>query len=259
MTTPFQILWSPKVGTPAQLARLKLHRVPLLKEIRWGRPADETKTPDIVRPYYFAPRYIIDIETWPLDWRKPTEAQASLAKYLRVLRDARSETPDAAIGLYSVAPYSNYNAAMDGEGSQRWQDWTLNNARVQPIADALDFLCPSLYVFHPSEVKHAQNDTLATWPRYADAMIAQARQLANGKPILPFVWSRYHANPDATKPLGDPLPYETMLAIYRHLHAHADVAGMVLWQASAEPFDETAALHLALEQFLSEQGRPIAA
>lgn len=239
MNNRFELLWTSKAGTPAQLARFTMKRTPLLKEVRWYEPPGKTvvlsKTSDVVRPYYHSPRYIIDIESWPTAGTDLVVAE-SVRKYLSVINAARSETPDAKMGMYSMVPGRAYDAAVDG--GAKLDAWTKSNARLQQLANALDFFCPSVYLFHPSEVQG--RDTAAEFPRFADGQIDQARRLSNGKPIIPFLWPTLYHNETG------PIPQAVVEMMLRHLYAHPDVSGIGLWLSSKETFDETAPWHQAM-------------
>jgi hypothetical protein len=129
-------------------------------------------------------KVVVNIEHWPLDIRRSSkkEVQASMDKILQVLRWMRSERPKLQLGFYGSPPHRDYWGPIRANPGVI-KDWQASNDFLKPIADAIDFVSPSLYTFY--------DDTVG-WIKYAKANIAEAKRF--GKPVLPFIWPRYHVS-----------------------------------------------------------------
>src|SRR5690606_17601036 len=66
--------------------------------------------------------------------------------------------------------------------------WQRANERLRELADAYDFLCPSLYArYSPDENKNA----LPEWSAFAHMYLREAWRISGGKPLVPFLSARY--------------------------------------------------------------------
>lgn len=129
-------------------------------------------------------KFVIDIEGWPLDSRRfsKEKVQESINRVLQVVGWMKSERPQLQIGFYGSPPHRDYWGPLRGN-AKVIEDWQRANDHLKPIADALDFLCPSVYAFY---------DDIPGWVRYANANIEEAQRF--GKPVYPFLWCRYHVS-----------------------------------------------------------------
>ncbi|MEM6315159.1 MAG: hypothetical protein AAF743_13785, partial [Planctomycetota bacterium] len=125
----------------------------------------------------------------------------SMAVYQAVIDFARAEFPEMKIGFYGTFPNREYwtpiyyrralQAAANGEGGywesnvQRFTDqynaWQTSNEYLRPWAEQVDVIYPSLYTFGQNQEE---------WQWYAEENIKQASTF--GKPVVPFIWNRYH-------------------------------------------------------------------
>lgn len=87
------------------------------------------------------------------------------------------------VGIYRIVPQREYWIPVN-EDPVKLAEWEAANDFMQPLADAVDILYPSLYTFY---------DDHPNWVKYARANMEEARRLAKGKPVRPFMWPRYQS------------------------------------------------------------------
>ena len=176
---------------------------------------------------------ILDIENWCIDIRKAplNEVQANLAKFMRLIDWLRNERPGLKIGFYGLLPQGDYwtpymyLTAQERMNEPWWAgnyprfrqaylDWQAANDFLRPLAERVDFLCPSLYTYY---------DDRDGWRKFALASIQEAKRY--GKPVLPFVWPEYHDSNPTLRYTALPVDYWSMQLSF--LRQHAD--GVVMW------------------------------
>jgi hypothetical protein len=118
---------------------------------------------------------VLDIERWI--W-----VPGRVPLYVEALRNARMMKPDARLGFYGVVPSRDYWRAI-AAGSPAYGKWMEENDSLLEIAVEADYVFPSVYTFY--------NDPKG-WVAYAEANIAEARRVANGKPVFVFLWPTFH-------------------------------------------------------------------
>lgn len=124
------------------------------------------------------------------------------------LRRWKSANPKRLIGLYSIVPERNYwypvrlhiiqhdEWSLDGLLKQRslYKSWQFKNDKLaSDLIPLMDFICPSLYAFTPTEDKH--------WCIYAETNLSEAFRVSNGKPIWPIIWPKYHDGSNIVMPM----------------------------------------------------------
>jgi Hyaluronidase len=179
---------------------------------------------------------VLDEEDWP---NQGTTAivGASVNKYLTLLSRVRQVGLQGPIGYYGVLPNRDYWRAIGLPSSQPYLAWQSENDLLQPVADAVDVLFPSIYTFY---------DDQDGWTRYAIANLSEARRLARGKPVYAFIWPQYH---ESNKTLGLTLISGTFWALQLQTVAkYAD--GVVIWGGYQMLWNEQAAWWQATRQFL---------
>jgi hypothetical protein len=119
------------------------------------------------------------------------------------------------VGYYGILPNREYWRAIEGTSSEGFRSWQRDNDYVIPLAAVVDILFPSLYTFYEDP---------ARWKLYALRNIAEAKRLANGKPIYPFIWPQYH---DGTALEGRYIPAADWRAQLDLLAGEVD--GIVIW------------------------------
>ncbi|OGX06549.1 MAG: hypothetical protein A3G87_07370 [Omnitrophica bacterium RIFCSPLOWO2_12_FULL_50_11] len=184
--------------------------------------------------------YVVNIEEWALsevDW---TDSSGDLHKAdmevgLKNLRKAfdiiHDVNPNFMIGIYRYLPRRDPNAAYAGEGSDRYEAWQTHNdtvasgREVNPVTgavrevgpgleDGVDILFPSLYNVHvfkydehgrPVSAESAEEIdwdlTYKYWRIYATENVREARRIADGKPVIPYLAMYHHPN-GGNNPLG---------------------------------------------------------
>lgn len=197
----------------------------------------ETRIDAVVAPLVF-----FDIEHWNV---RGTQSQTvdSLVKYLTVFAWAKMQRPDVIMGYYGVPPIRDYWRAIKPEGDLTRMAWVAENDRLALLARVVDVLFPSLYTFY---------DNQAGWVEYAVANIKEAKRLANGKPVYPFIWPQYHNSNAALK--GQFIPPEYWRLQLETIREHAD--GVVIWggwidYVGPAPWDEQAPWWVETKDFIN--------
>ncbi|MCS6327849.1 MAG: hypothetical protein H8K06_12270 [Nitrospira sp.] len=154
----------------------QVDRLPDKKSVQdIARQAQEENTP-----------VVVDIDHWPLVGA-PSQIHASLSKYMTVLQWFKEAAPGLPVGYYGAPPIYDYWKSLKAPMSKEWASFARENDQLKPLAGAVDSFYPSLYTFYADR---------GGWVRYAYAQIAEARRLANGKPVYVFLWPQYHdSNP----------------------------------------------------------------
>lgn len=163
--------------------------------------------------------FVVDIENWETDIRKvpKEEVRETIEKMRLVVRWMKSERPGLKVGVYGLPPIRDYWTPVQGK-SDAIAAWKAANEFFKPLAQDVDFIAPSLYTFY--------NDVNG-WKTYALANIAEAKRF--GKPVLPFLWARYHPSNRLSKLQfisGD--YWRTQLETVRN----SGVEGVILWDWS---------------------------
>lgn len=179
---------------------------------------------------------VIDIEHWPIDLRFSSReaVDGSIRKFKDMIGWIRDERPALKVAVYGMFSHADQyrSTAMDytqqralAEGGwwshelinamDGYAKWQAANEYLRPIAEDVDFIAPSLYT---------RTGDLDLWTRFAISTIDDSMRF--GKPVIPFVWHRYH------NAMGTSLAYQEIdETTWRHqlnvIREHAD--GMVLW------------------------------
>lgn len=150
----------------------------------------------------------IDVETWT----DPLKYQAMMQQVSKLGRDD--------VGLYQQPPVRNYWApalhTLTNPPQHDARIWKRQNNDRKGLAAYCDVIFPSLYTFYTD---------VAGWEKYAIANICEARRVAPGKKVLPFLWPRYHDSNATLKYTLLPKEY-----VYKQLLVCAMYAdGAVIW------------------------------
>jgi hypothetical protein len=172
-------------------------------------PKVRLQNPDVI---------VLDIEVYKFNGATTAaDWNSNINKLKSVVAVFRQEMPNTKIGYYLLLPERNWLAAC-GDPRKRaartaaWHDRAL---RMQPLADVVDIIFPSLYTFYGDPA------SIACWPNYAKANIEQAR--IYGKPVWTFLWMKYHST-------GTWIPGPFWRTQLETVHANAD--GVVIWSQS---------------------------
>lgn len=184
----------------------------------------------------------IDIESWPLEG---PDQVSTIAKYQETLGAFKKADPNVKLGLYGVLPIRDHWRAIGHQGAVALDDWKLQNTKIaSSLVPYVDELFPSLYTFYGDK---------DAWVAYAQANIAEARRISQGKPVYCFLWPQFH------KTLAF-LPGDFWYLQLETCRKLAD--GIVIWGTiSSGPvfgpgkWDEKAEWWQATLRFLREQGK----
>lgn len=179
---------------------------------------------------------VIDIENWSMDLRRVGHAALSEGiQRFRVLTDwIRDEVPSLKIGIYGFMSLTDHyassqflgveQAAIDSANwyratlptySNEFAKWQGSNEALQSLADQVDYMFPSLYTIGPDS---------AAWQQYAKSTISDTRRF--GKPVIPFLWARYH---DSVPQIGGSImPSSLWQTELDTMAAYAD--GCAVWE-----------------------------
>lgn len=172
---------------------------------------------------------VLDVERWIY---LPDATQ----RYVDLIRRMKTVSPGIRVGYYSVVPKRDYWRAKEGRNSPKYAEWQHENDQLQPLADKVDFLFPSLYTFY---------DYQPGWVAYAEENLREARRLANGKPVYAFLWPTYHESNAQLK--GKLVPAEFWRLQLETVSRLAD--GVVIWGGGS--WDPGAPWWLETQTFLS--------
>lgn len=183
----------------------------------------------------------LDIEKWVLDIRasQMDSVTSGVGKMTQAIAWFKSAAPFLNVGIYAYAPLRDYWAPVAGPQAAI-DSWHAANDLVQPMADAVDTLYPSLYTFY---------DDQPGWVTYAEANIAEAQRLAHGKRVLPFIWPQYH---DSAPPelRGTFLPADYWTLQLQTIKG-AGCQGAVIWGHSGYAWDDAREWWTATLAFLA--------
>jgi hypothetical protein len=179
---------------------------------------------------------VLDQEDWPV--QGTTEVVGgSVNEYLTLLARVRSVGFQGPIGYYGAPPVRDYWRAIGLPNSQPYRAWQSENDLLQPLANAVEVLFPSIYTFY---------DDHDGWTRYAIANLSEARRLAHGKPVYAFIWPQFH---DSNKTIGLKLiPGDFWALQLQTVAQYAD--GVIIWGGWKMSWDEQAEWWQATLQFV---------
>ena len=191
----------------------------------WGRgPAvDDTPPLDFITTRYkreilnnSVPETIaINIEHWQSYRVSPEVLQETNRKHLVVLRAFRDLFPDSVIGYYNKGFHPTHGGLDRQQPNETTlQAWRRTNDGVQSLIDEVDAVFPSLYT-------NSADVTLEGWLRKAKVYMEEARRIAEGKPVYPYV------SPFLILDYPTPIPTEMWRQQLEFLSRNAD--GIVIW------------------------------
>ncbi len=217
----------------------------------WGRGPKVNDTPplDFINTRYkreilnnSVPKTIaINIEHWKSYRVSPEVLQETNRKHLVVLRAFRDLFPNAVIGYYNKGFHPTHGGLDRQQPTeQTLEAWRRTNDGVQPLIDEVDAVFPSLYT-------NTAAITLEGWERKARVYIEEARRIADGKPIYPYI------SPFIILDYPNQVDPEIWRGQLEFLSRHSD--GMVIWtsrgRSKQTDWDEDAAWWRETLDFLS--------
>jgi hypothetical protein len=112
------------------------------------------------------------------------EAKEQLLSAYRLVKGIR---PNVTVGFYGFPARDYWN---------RNDDWRARNQALAPFLSEVDAIFPSLYDFYHTTPKNREMEIGYVQDNVSEALLLGAQL---GKPVMPFVWHRYH---DSNKELG---------------------------------------------------------
>jgi hypothetical protein len=227
-------------GKPS-MASYGLQTMDVLYESTFKWNADnsivDSSVTEVATRYTSKNMVVLDIERWNVSTANDATNATNINRFLSVVRLFRAAAPNVKIGYYGLVPIRDYWNAIKTPSDPAYVNWQKSNDLLKPIADAVDFLLPSIYTFY---------DDQAGWIKYATANIKEAKRLAGTKPVYPFVWMYYHPS---NKTLGGQLiPGDYWTKQLETVKTTAD--GVMLWGGWQTPWDNNAAWWKATLEFM---------
>lgn len=180
----------------------------------------------------------IDIEHWLV--RDTT----SHAKHEKVLRMARELRPSGfMLSQYEILPnmrIDDFTASRGVPGTPQRIEYDQLGVLRQPAANLCDYLCPSLYTYWTD---------INEWKAFADLVILKAIEMANGKPVYPYLCPRYMPRANPTEAF---VPTEMWEAQMEYLWTECD--GFILWDYYNRPMTLTDGWWLKTVDFVGSMG-----
>ena len=152
-----------------------------------GKSRDEVPRVETIRK--FADRFdgrslvYVDIEEWDVARKPDAVIGEALAKYRAAMANVREALgPQHCFGYYGVIPVVDFRRAVHA-GTPAHEQWRHENDEMSPLVADVDFIAPSLYTL---------TEDRAEWQEFAKSQLREARRVARGRPVVPFIWPRYH-------------------------------------------------------------------
>ena len=164
---------------------------------------------------------ILDIETWLEGGRYIGRRQYAeiIHRYVDTIRQFKELLPQHTFGYYGVVPaWAHRDVARSGTEFERWQR---ENDALAELSASVDYLYPSLYTY---------NTTLGKWKERVRIIIAKAKEMANGRKIIPFLWPHFHQSSKARRSGMKGLPREFWRGQLEFVYSIAD--GFVVWNGA---------------------------
>ena len=136
----------------------------------------------------------LDIEHWPYRRVSAKKFNESLNLYIETLDLFREIFPNSKIGFFEFSPTSYYPlydqfAGMGVVNKKLLYNWEKEQDRLKPLTDKVDLFFPQLYSRWPNNPDG--------WESCARIVLEKSREIANGKPVIPFVWPQYWNDSEA--------------------------------------------------------------
>jgi hypothetical protein len=178
--------------------------------------------------------YFLDYEQWTIYQAPPSLIATNIKKLIGAAEIARRALPAARFGYFGLLPCFDYwNLVKNDTGAIR--EWQRCNANLDPLAERVDVILPSLYTFY--------NDPHG-WDVFAEAQLRAAHRY--NKPVYAFLWPEFHVSNRFLK--GRNLPATFWRHELEFCRTRAD--GVVIWGGWQKQWDDQAAWWLETKSFL---------
>jgi hypothetical protein len=148
--------------------------------------------------------------------------------YLDTLRECKRLRPKAKWGFYGY-PFREYYVDYLPMSS-RWKD--INTREMNWLFDSVDVFFPTVYSLFdtvPSSPNYSRKqNSAAENARYISENVKEAVRVSRGKPVLPFIWFRYHGN--AGPNFSGKIVNDTLIRQMLEVPKQAGAQGVVIWE-----------------------------
>jgi hypothetical protein len=176
------------------------------------------------------------------------KAHAQALKLCETLRWFKSEEPTLSVAFFEMVPLTDLDAYLNPSD---FAAWNAANDQLQVLADSVDYLCPSLYAYYA--------DT-AQYVGYATAVIREAKRMAKGKPVYPYISPHYMpalTGMPASDSSGHDVSHDYFATILRAIK-NAGADGAIIFAGTYPTFgnhiwDSSAGWWTATKEFLASQ------
>ncbi len=165
----------------------------------------------------------LDIERWPITG-SDEKVLGTVNKFKKVLGWIKDEAPNVKLGIYGFPPTLDFPHSLKDPTSQSYKDWEVENKRMDPVAQMVDVIFPSLYSITTDSEK---------WKKSSITRLKESAKY--GKPVYPYIWPRYH---ELVKKLSHTYVPKTYWEMeLQTVKEYAD--GVIIWDAvkKGQPFD----------------------
>ena len=174
------------------------------------------------------------------------KAHAEALKLCETLRWFKSEEPTLSVAFFEMVPLTDLDAYLNPTDFAAWK---AANDQLQVLADSVDYLCPSLYAYYA--------DT-AQYIGYATAVIREAKRMAKGKPVYPYISPHYMPGLTGMPPSdssGHDVSHDYFATILRAI-TNAGADGAIIFAGTYPTFgnhvwDSSAGWWTATKEFLA--------
>jgi hypothetical protein len=176
---------------------------------------------------------ILDVEQYSVDARldafkinpDKSDVDANILRLEQIIGWFKDEAQTLQVGFYGILPVEGLSfTATDTEVAI----WQAANSHLIPLVAYVDALYPSLYTSVTDSVE---------WVTHAKRVISEAKKIAAGKPVRPFIWPQYH---DVMRsPLaGTYIDYDYWMLQLRTIK-DAGVSGVIFWGGYKTRWDDS--------------------
>lgn len=186
----------------------------------------------------------LDIELWSPSIDKPAVTQNFVRRFSLVADAFHQQAPDIKFGFYAELPQRNYwdPVRRVQKLGNEYAAWQKLNRDLQPIADKVDVIMPSLYTFYKDP---------EGWRFYAEENIKEARKY--GKPVYVYLWPQYSPVSEALIGTAEYMSYDAWKQQLETVYELAD--GVIIWtpKGTGHTWDTNAPWWRATQDFLEEK------
>jgi hypothetical protein len=148
--------------------------------------------------------------------------------YLETLKECKRQRPKAKWGFYGY-PYGEYYVDYLPVAN-KWKN--INSNELGWLYDAVDAVFPTVYSLFNTVDRtpdwRVKENSLAQNERYISENVKEGLRVCRGKPVLPFIWFRYHENVGPA--LSGKLVTDALIQQMLETPKKAGAQGVVIWE-----------------------------